>query len=100
MQIKHFGYLFYGENFLVHNGDGIVPADAAEDPAIQQVITDIIALFGAETDRSGKPGVNQAKTDAFFAAAAAYLEWAGKASADPAILLHHVNIVNHCHVPP
>jgi len=68
------------------NGDGIVPADASEDPAIRQAIADIIARFGAETDRSGKPGVNQAKTDAFFSAAAAYLEWAGKASADPAIL--------------
>ncbi len=68
------------------NGDGIIPADASEAPAIQQAITEIIDLFGAETDRSGKPGVNQSKTDAFFAAAAAYLDWAGKASADPAIL--------------
>ncbi len=68
------------------NGDGIIPADASEDPAIQNAITDIIALFGAETDRSGKPGVNQAKTDAFFAAAAAYLDWAGKALSDPAVL--------------
>ena len=68
------------------NGDGIIPADASEDPAIQQAITDIITLLGAETDRSGKPGVNQAKTDAFFADAAAYLDWAGKASTDPAIL--------------
>ena len=68
------------------NGDGIVPADASEDPAIQQAIADIITLLGAETDRSGKPGVNQAKTDAFFADAAAYLGWAEKASSDPAIL--------------
>jgi hypothetical protein len=57
------------------NGDGIVPADAADDAATQQVIAEIIAALGAETDRSGKPGVNQAKVDAFFAAAAAYLAW-------------------------
>lgn len=57
------------------NGDGIVPADAADDAATQQVIAEIIAAFGAVTDRSGKPGVDQAKTDAFFAAAAAYLAW-------------------------
>ena len=63
------------------NGDGIVPADAAEDAATQQVITDIIALFGAVIDRSGKPGVNQAKVDAFFAAATAYLDWARRADA-------------------
>lgn len=68
------------------NGDGIVPAEAAEDPAVQQAITDIIALFGAETDRSGKPGVNQAKTDAFFAAAAARLQWSAAAATDPAVL--------------
>lgn len=57
------------------NGDSIVPADAADDAATQQVITEIIATLGAETDRSGKPGVNQAKVDAFFADAAAYLAW-------------------------
>jgi hypothetical protein len=57
------------------NGDGVVPADAADDAATQQVIAEIIAALGAETDRSGKPGVNQAKVDAFFAAAAAYLVW-------------------------
>jgi len=67
------------------NGDGVVPVEAAQDPAVQQVIADIIALFGAETDRSGKPGVNQAKTDAFFAAAAARLQWLAAAQADPAI---------------
>lgn len=63
------------------NGDGIVPADSSDDAAVKQVIGEIIAAFGAETDRSGKPGVNQAKTDAFFASAAAYLEWARRADA-------------------
>ena len=75
--------IFAGTRF---NGDGIVPAEAADDPAIQQTITDIITLFGAETDRSGKPGVNQAKTDAFFEAVAARLQWEAAAKADPAIL--------------
>jgi hypothetical protein len=63
------------------NGDGVVPADAADDEATRQVIADIVVAFGSETDRSGKPGVNQAKVDAFFAAGAAYLEWAGRADA-------------------
>ena len=75
--------IFAGTNF---NGDGIIPADAAKDPATRQAIEDIIALFGAETDRSGKPGVDQAKTDAFFAAVAARLAWLNQAAADPAIL--------------
>jgi hypothetical protein len=63
------------------NGDGVVPADAADDAPTQQVISEIIAAFGPETDRSGKPGVNQAKADAFFAAAAAYLAWTQSADA-------------------
>ena len=63
------------------NGDGIVPADAADDEATRQVIAEIIGAFGSETDRSGKPGVNQAKVDAFFAAAATYLEWSNRADA-------------------
>ena len=68
------------------NGDGIIPANASDDAETQLAIADIIAAFGAETDRSGKPGVNQAKTDAFFTAAAARLDWASRAAADPAIL--------------
>ena len=75
--------IFAGTRF---NGDGIIPSEASEDPALRQTIDDIIALFGAETDRSGKPGVDQAKTDAFFAAAAARLAWLTQAKADAAIL--------------
>jgi hypothetical protein len=61
------------------NGDGIVPSDSTDDASTQQVITEIIATFGSELDRSGKPGVDQTKTDAFFAAVKAYLEWAQRA---------------------
>lgn len=68
------------------NGDGIIPADAAENAADQAVIADIIACLGGVTDRSGKPGVNQAKVDQFFAEAQAFSDWHKKAEADPAIL--------------
>jgi hypothetical protein len=70
--------IFAGTRF---NGDGIVPADAADDAATRQVIGEIIAAFGPLTDRSGKPGVNQVKVDAFFSAAAAYLDWTRRADA-------------------
>ena len=63
------------------NGDGVVPVDAADDATTRQVIAEIIDTFGAETDRSGKPGINQASADAFFAAAVAHLEWVGRADA-------------------
>ncbi len=57
------------------NGDGIIPADAADDDRVKAVIEEIIASLGAETDLSGKPGVNLAKTDQFFADAAAFDTW-------------------------
>jgi len=68
------------------NGDGIVPADAAADPNLKAVINDVISCVGAETDRSGKPGVSQAKVDLFFAEAQAYSDWAKKAEVDASLL--------------
>jgi hypothetical protein len=68
------------------NGDGIVPVDSAADDATKAAIADVIACCGAETDRSGKPGVNQAKVDQFFADALAYSDWCKKAEVDTTIL--------------
>jgi hypothetical protein len=68
------------------NGDGIVPEDAAEDASVKAVINDIIACLGAETDRSGKPGISQAKSDLFFAEAQAYSDWWKKAETDSTVL--------------
>ncbi|MGO9246507.1 MAG: hypothetical protein ACLQDC_17265 [Verrucomicrobiia bacterium] len=75
--------IFSQTNF---NGDGVVPIDAASDDATKAVITDIINCLGAETDRSGKPGINQAKLDQFFADAAAYSDWWKKAEGDVTVL--------------
>ena len=71
----------------VFNGDGIVPAEAAADADTKAVITDIIACLGAENDRSGKPGISQAKVDQFFADATAFSEWHKKAETDAANIL-------------
>jgi hypothetical protein len=68
------------------NGDGIIPADSAGDDATKAVIADIINCLGAVTDASGKPGVNQAKVDQFFADAAAYSDWWKKAEGDASVL--------------
>ena len=68
------------------NGDGIVPADVAADIATQTVINDIITCCNAETDRSGKPGVSQAKVDEFFTAAQAFSDWWKKAEDDRTIM--------------
>ena len=68
------------------NGDGIIPLDSAEDDPTKAVIADIITCLGAETDRSGKPGISQAKADLFFTEAQAYSDWWKKAETDSTIL--------------
>lgn len=57
------------------NGDGIVPAESADNEKDAVLINDIIKSLGAETDRSGKPGVTQAILDEFFRVLQAYAEW-------------------------
>jgi len=68
------------------NGDGIVPADSSDDPAIQKTIADIIACTTALTDRSGKPGISQAQLDLFLAEAAAFDAWHKQAESDSAVM--------------
>ncbi|HXI71843.1 MAG TPA: hypothetical protein VNN22_15920 [Verrucomicrobiae bacterium] len=68
------------------NGDGIIPVDAATDEATKTLIGEIMACMGIENDRSGKPGVSQAKTDAFFADAQAHSDWWKKSEGDQTIL--------------
>jgi hypothetical protein len=75
--------IFAATNF---NGDGIIPADAASDDATKAVITDIMACLGIENDRSGKPGIGQAKADLFFTEAQAHSDWWKQAEGDQNIL--------------
>ncbi len=49
------------------NGDGVIIPETADDADVKQAIEEIIAGAGSVTDRSGKPGIDQAKADAFFA---------------------------------
>ena len=66
------------------NGDGVVPLRAAAGrDDVRQVLADILAVMGAVQDRSGDPGVDKAKADAFFEQADAVASWLE--SADPAI---------------
>ncbi len=62
------------------NGDGIVPVGATDDAEIQKTITDIIAVLGSVKDRSGEPGVDRAKADAFFDQVAKHVAWLDQAS--------------------
>ncbi len=69
------------------NGDGVVPAELAGDPRLAGAITRIVDTYGAAEDRSGKPGVDQARVDAFFAAAQEVSDWHAQAEADAATVL-------------
>lgn len=57
------------------NGDGIVPAKSAEDPALSAVIEEIIGALGGENDRSGEPGVTAETIERFYTEAKAIAEW-------------------------
>jgi hypothetical protein len=70
----------------VLNGDGIIIAETAQDDATREVIKDIITCLGADTDRSGKPGISQAKVDQFFTDAQALSDWYKKAAGDKTTL--------------
>jgi hypothetical protein len=60
------------------NGDGVVTPESADDPATRQVVEEAIACAGGVPDRSGKPGVDQARLDAFWAELAAFDAWSRK----------------------
>jgi hypothetical protein len=68
------------------NGDGVIIPDSAESPATKAIIEDIAACMGTVTDLSGKPGLDQAKADAFFEQCAAFDAWWQTAEKDAGIL--------------
>ncbi len=57
------------------NGDGIVPPDALADAGAQRAATELIDCVGGAPDRSGKPGFDQERLDAFFQACADFDAW-------------------------
>jgi hypothetical protein len=59
------------------NGDGVITPDTAEDADVKQTIEEIMAAVGTVPDRSGKPGIDQAKADAFFADLDTLEAWIG-----------------------
>lgn len=57
------------------NGDGIVPAKSAAEPALAAVIEDVIGALGGENDRSGEPGVTAETVERFYTEAKAIADW-------------------------
>jgi hypothetical protein len=69
------------------NGDGVVPVESAPDEATRAALADIAACVGTVPDRSGKPGIDQARMDAFFTACGEFDAWQQRARADAANVL-------------
>lgn len=69
------------------NGDGVIIAESAADEATRALINDIAACLGTVPDRSGKPGIDQARANAFFAECAALGGWRKLAEADAGTIL-------------
>ncbi len=68
----------------VFNGDGVITETAAEDDATRALIGEIADTIGTVPDRSGKPGIDGAITEAFFAEARAYSAWYARGEESPA----------------
>jgi hypothetical protein len=63
----------YGQSRL--NGDGVIAKDATDSAELQQLIVEIMDCLGADTDRSGEPGITQKKLDTFIAELKSYEAW-------------------------
>ena len=57
------------------NGDGVVVPESAPEGAVRQVIVDAMACEGEVTDRSGKPGLDRLRLEAFWADLADFDSW-------------------------
>ena len=65
------------------NGDSVIIEASADDADEKAAISAAISTVGSVMDRSGLPGVNAEKIEAFYAALAAYVAWNDSAVEDP-----------------
>jgi hypothetical protein len=65
----------------LYNGDGVVTADAAEGE-VKEIFDAIIAAQGSTPDRSGKPGIDKPRVEAFFKEVKDLLAWHDGATKD------------------
>ena len=64
------------------NGDGIITENSADDEAIKALIKTVIDCMGGVTDRSGDPGIDTDKIEAFYTALADFKAWKEAGDAD------------------
>lgn len=66
------------------NGDGIITENSADDEPLKALIKTIIDCMGSVTDRSGDPGIDTDKIEAFYTALADFKAWKEAGDADKA----------------
>ena len=66
------------------NGDGIITENSADDEAVKALIKQILDCMGSVTDRSGDPGIDTDKIEAFYTALADFKAWKEAGDADKA----------------
>ncbi len=69
----------------VLNGDGIITPESASLPETRRAIEDLLSVVGPVTDRSGKPGIDLERIDAFFKEAEEYEAWARRGETELAV---------------
>ncbi|MDO9582520.1 MAG: hypothetical protein Q7J24_05340 [Desulfomicrobium sp.] len=72
-----------GTEELLHqspfNGDGVITPASARDQSTQILIEDIMTCVGSVQDRGGAAGISSEQVEAFFLAAAQYVQWHAQA---------------------
>ena len=64
------------------NGDGIITENSADDEAVKTLIKQVLDCMGSVTDRSGDPGIDTDKIEAFYTALADFKAWKEAGDAD------------------
>ena len=64
------------------NGDGIITENSSDDEAVKALIKTVIDCMGGVTDRSGDPGIDTDKIEAFYTALADFKAWKEAGDAD------------------
>ncbi|MBE1425070.1 hypothetical protein H4684_001714 [Desulfomicrobium macestii] len=80
-----------GTEALLHespfNGDGVITPISARDQSTQALIEEIMACVGSVQDRGGTPGIGAEQVEAFYQAAALYVEWQRQAQENARTIL-------------
>lgn len=68
------------------NGDGVISGQTCEDETLAALVSACMQAEGSVSDRSGEPGINEEKLEAFFTHCREFAEWKALASVENGVL--------------